>query len=742
MSLIVKYNVTGMSSDIGNVNPNSDRTWDENTLYHNINLILDRWHSNGSKIGLFRSKSDYGPKVNINQLDIWLHPFLWKNNWHLVIGFSAFKKLLLVNCSNVGVDEDDETSTPTEAAFPYKSCMGFENFINFFQSKITKEALQFPKLCSELLDPALPNNCMNLLTLILAFCLRTESMIKLFCDPTMSPRQFDVSDLHVYVENLDLKFRSTLNTEVSQINLENPIAKRATASEAISQMPDPESLSSESETDDIDESNNQKANNSKESNNKMDNNPTIDAVESKSIINKGKVSKDLTKPKKVSIVEPVKSQSHRQNQNQDSKENEQEMIKSTRARATTNTLSVTAARRRQAGFSSDEPPSKRLRTDYGTAELPIELDELESEDEEDEEDEEDKNLSNIKIAQTISKDKSKEKDRTVKQQVKKEMATKEHIKRETAVKEQVKKETVAKQQTKKAKTKQEVTAKKESTANSKVKTTKGKSKPSLSNRDLSKFADPKNEEFIKPKTEEEEKAKLFHNRIVKAFLTLDKISTFANADKQVDIVLEMIESWTHSKFTNPNLNESQTNFHKWPLLIREHLFAEYKRQTRREFDEDQLDELLEVDHRNQVFPLFCSNNRIYLINIRSKDGFHTDVKVLVIGNKQQSEKEIMKNYAFKKLIQMYVWKYTRLITVIKPGTITITDGRPYEVFMVALYCLHRFVMKNRFDVTFSPHMEDIENYMDEFKILMEAIQKKDLVKRDLSYKRILKYLRC
>lgn len=625
-----KYDITGMSLDLAKIQADpSDRVWTVDTIYHNINIILNKWfqRSSGISIGVFKSPRSYGPKVKTqDEVDIWIHPFKWKTKWHLVIGINPYNKIILINCTKA-----------SREGFPPEACIVFEKFITFFQSKVTKEALQYPKLCSDFLDPTSEDNGLNLLTTILTFCLRPDTLVKLFCDPNTPPRQFDVSDLIPHVIKADTNFRKTLKSE---------------------SLSDLESDSHDSDVD------------------------VEEAVAPK------QENKLETTPKK----RPFKKS----------------QVKENPSRSSNSTPSFT---------------QKSLRSTNGSNSNPIDLDELEDEEEEE-------------VEQTEAKKRRKEDPSLatsiIAKQEKRSSAMSQTMQGERDKK--IKKETTKLGPSVKAET-----ALREPSILDVSKS--DSTRTSVDGESSEEEDDDEDEEDDNMSSKKLTLAELFKPRLFKSFSRILRMTSFTECKTEIDIILEGVENWTHSRLTNPQAKEEDSDMKKWGLLIRENLIVEFTRRTKREFDEDELTELLEIDHHNEMFPLFFENNTVFLINFNTKDGFRTSVNIIVVSTRPRGEREIMKNYAFKRIVEMYVWKYMRLVTRIRTSIITVTNGSPYEIFMVTLHCIHRFVMNSKFDIKFAPMMYQVEAYMESFETVMQAIKTGQDKKRETAFRSMIDQLR-
>lgn len=239
-SELYTYNYTGMSIDINHVRHKSDgydddTLWNEDTMYHYCNLLLDQYQTERADkdtekvtVGLFRNYSSYGPKrrkdhddVDMN-IDVYFHPFLWKQKWHLAIGFTKYEKILILNCSNVTYSQSEKQGK--FPSFPTKASLRIEQFICFFKQKLSKHSLRYPRLHSDLFMPSIQYNAINLLTVIFSFCFDPISLVRLFCDPQFTPRKFDISDMHPIIEEIDVLFQKEYNElkrkKVEQLLLE------------------------------------------------------------------------------------------------------------------------------------------------------------------------------------------------------------------------------------------------------------------------------------------------------------------------------------------------------------------------------------------------------------------------------------------------------------------------------------------------------------------------------------------
>lgn len=242
----------------------------------------------------------------------------------------------------------------------------------------------------------------------------------------------------------------------------------------------------------------------------------------------------------------------------------------------------------------------------------------------------------------------------------------------------------------------------------------------------------------------DELVSLFSEHAAKQFLNyLVEVDDFYKVPEFIDELVEMLENLSHDKRTNPELKESEKHYWEWNLLTRESLYAEYTKKTKMEFNEGNLKAtLIAADHRNQVFPLIFENGIIFLVNITTDENkFDAHVKVAVISNRPSTnERSVLKNHALKRLVEMYVWRYKRLIQDIKVSLHILKDHSPYNVLICAIYCLHYYVYHRKFVLKLKPDVATLDNYGICLQQMAHDIVDKNVAKRNASYKAMIKYL--
>ncbi|KAG0687447.1 hypothetical protein C6P40_002347, partial [Pichia californica] len=87
------YDKTKMILDLNNVtqftNPlDPSNIFNKDTIFHYCNMIIDSYNNESVKLALYRDNKDYGPKNG--PIDVYFHPFQWKSEWHLSIGFAGY----------------------------------------------------------------------------------------------------------------------------------------------------------------------------------------------------------------------------------------------------------------------------------------------------------------------------------------------------------------------------------------------------------------------------------------------------------------------------------------------------------------------------------------------------------------------------------------------------------------------------------------------------------------------------
>lgn len=171
-------------------NSHRQKVWSEDMLFHYLNTILDKYAPEDSMLKLFRNSKSFGPKGAYHKTV--LHPFQYRGDWHLAIGFGHENKIVFIDCS------DSKTGR-----FPLGVALGLEEFVEFFGRRIGKSSLKNPWHYARLFQSAAPINAINLLCVALALCTNESGMTKTFCDPSYDARIYDASDFYPMLKGID-----------------------------------------------------------------------------------------------------------------------------------------------------------------------------------------------------------------------------------------------------------------------------------------------------------------------------------------------------------------------------------------------------------------------------------------------------------------------------------------------------------------------------------------------------------
>ncbi|GAV28136.1 hypothetical protein PMKS-001605 [Pichia membranifaciens] len=212
---------------------------------------------------------------------------------------------------------------------------------------------------------------------------------------------------------------------------------------------------------------------------------------------------------------------------------------------------------------------------------------------------------------------------------------------------------------------------------------------------------------------------------------------------KIDMMYSFIRQFSYDPLMNALLYKdgpTTDRFKRNLFDLRDSLVVTYKRRMKQEFDESKFEKIMETDSLNQIIPLIFENGSIFLVNIKTSDKFNCIVKLICITNRMnRSEREIMKNYAFRRLIEMHVAKYNRLVIKIRTSIIAVKQSEFYKVAMASFCVLQRILWKNKFDLTYKPKVESLESYNVYFQKMMEGIETSDMLATELNLKRIVKY---
>lgn len=663
--LLFRFSHTKMAIDLDRVNqntsnnPNFNKLFNEETMYHYCNLLLEKYNPSDVTLALFRTSNDYGPPKLKENIDIFFHPFKWDDDWHLAIAFTQYEKMLIVNCSDL---PSNETTLNQNTSFPIQTSLRLRNFIKFFGHKISKYSLKYPRIFADLYEPSTKFNSINLLIVIFSFCVDPVSLTRSFCDPQFSPRKFDITDMYPIVGRLDVIFRKEYSEELKNIR-----KKR-------------------------------------------------DAVLHDLKLKEEKQKAEVVKlQSRTQVFQPAKNIKQKDNNSSKLKQQAESQSKGKSFTEKTNEL-----KKRNAALTNETTDSghiaKRLKHSLrpnGSINAPIEINELDEESsesaEEDEADNENKN----------NEKEEKEERNEKKVEVKKGGDNNDISDNKVTANNNVikpNKPTIEDAEIENLKLQEEILKKEQIIKQQQI--------------ELSR-----KEHIIKLEAIFQQKFGLEFKKHVK------NLTLFADNNK-LNLMYEFIKNVSYNPLTNPNLFEVESNkLVKQPFEIRDCLLVNYKRRMKQEFDEEKFSKMLKTDYKNQIIPLIFENGSIFLINIKTNDDFNCIVKLVCISNRtNRSEREIMRNYAFRRLIEMYVAKFNRLVIKIRCSINHVDTTSFYKIATQSIYSLHHILWKNKFDLSFKVRMDSLENYITFFEKIMKATEENDMFKTELNFKRLVKHV--
>ena len=625
------YQYTGMTGYLTHVRHRSngydnDTLWNEETMYHYCNLLLDQYHNDDNEvnIALFRTYASYGPKKK--NIDVYFHPFLWKQQWHLAIGFTKYEKILLLNCSDVSYNNDTTNNLEGEPikfpSFPTKASLRIEQFICFFKQKLSKHSLRYPRLHTDLFMPSTPYNAINLLTVIFSFCFDPISLVRIFCDPQFTPRKFDISDMHPIINEIDDIFMK------SYLQMKEQQREKQEMELLLKEKKEAERMKQEKK--------------------RIDEKRQLLEQKRKLLEEKQRLKEEEAHREKEQKELQIQEQLKKENDIRQRAQHEKlELLKNQQKRQLAvvddQSLDTIAKRRKHASATN------------GSLTTPIEINDLD-----DDEDE-----------QEVDQDRKDE-------------------------------------------------AEYNKYLNYRLQTT-----------DVKK--------------EREDKLKLvFSKSYAQEFKkNIIDMSLFPPVEK-FDHMYQNLELICKNPLTAPDMqtsSEVKPGPQRNEYDIRETLFVRYQRRQRQEFDEVKCAELLKKDSLNQIIPLVYEHGSIYLINIKTTDKFHCIIKCICISNRaNRSEREIMKSHAVRRLTEMYVEKYKRLVIKIRTSIIHVKSASFYRVAMQSVFTLHHILWKGKFDLTFNPKNETLENYIAFYEKIVNCTLAGDMFQTELNFKRLTKHV--
>lgn len=648
---LYKYNYTQMYVDLNKVKqktipPQSYRIlFDKETLYHYCNLILDEYNSKKVSLVLFKNDLQWGPRDS--NASIYLHPFQYNHKWHLALGFKDINKIILVNCQG---NIDKVSSFPIEASLEIKS------FVLFFKHKLSKSALKYPANFIEYFEPPSNFNSINLLSVVLTFCLDPITLTNCFCNPNASPRKFDISQVSPVIDNIDLEFRSNYLFMIEEKLKE----KRNLEFKLL----DEQRRKHKEQLARIDEQRRHR--------------------EREELERKEKLQREIQEREKAYREKLERERQIREQQRIEIKRQEMLAIES-RIQAQNKDYGRTAksedenenANKNEVA-SGTENIVKRRKLDprpLGTVDAPFEINDLEDSDgKEDEE----RQYEEYLLA------------------------------------------------------KKEVTPEPPNRVNNSVNDNNFNVGPNSIREDTNKLKLEKKEVL----------GELFTEEISNEYFQKVKDLTLFGEGKKFDKMFEFIHSLSYNRITNPAAFGKNGKLERPPITVQKSLMVTYKRRMKQEFDESQLHQMLETNYENQIIPLIFENRSIFLVNIRHTEGINCIVKVACISNRvSRSEREIMKNYAFRRLIEIYVAKYNRLVIKIYCNIICVRSASFYKIAMQSICTLHYILWRNKFNVSsVKPRNEALDSYISFFENMLTCTSQGDLFKAELNLKRLIKYV--
>lgn len=668
---LYRYQITKMTSDLSNVsifeNPlDTSNIFNEETLYHYCNLIIDQYESKSLNLALFRNDSNYGPKNT--KIDVYFHPFEWKNQWHLALGFTNYDKILFVHCSNYSNSNSSSNVELSSPSFPTKTSLRIKEFILFFKQKLSKNSLKYPRLFTDLFEPVTNSNAINLLTVIFAFCLDPKSLTKSFCDPQYSPRKFDISDIHPIIQNLDSEFRQEL--KATNDKAEQKKKERKEKQEEKQRLEKLEKLENER----MKKLRLERERKRKEEESRANEKLMKERLQLEKEEREKRMKERMARLEKTNIQNRIITKSttpeledKREDKILTANSNGKEELEINLKREFDSKATTVTNDKSDIKTDEIEPDSKRRRTRSGsgggTMTTPIEINDLEDSD-------------GIEDEYT---DKNKNENKLV----------------------------------------------------------NGNESSNNGNKSIT----PEFE--IKDKAEHENFMKsIFTKSISQTFKKhIYNLSLFTETNvRAIDVIYKLIRVYCYTQSLNPGLFQSNA-VNGVPYDLRNSLIVTYRRRMKQEFDESKFEEMLEAqDSPNQIIPLIFENGSIFLINIKTTDNFHCIVRVICITNKyKRSEREIMKNYAFRRLVEMYVAKYKRLVVKIRTSIVYLKLPEYYKVVMTSFYILQRILWNNKFDLITKPKYERYDSYNVYFEKMMDSVELGDLFKTELNLRRTVKY---
>lgn len=622
---LYRYQATRMVSNLDEVRTFVDpldesNVFDPATLFHYCNLILDQYPNENATLALFQEDLNYGPQGE--DVAIYFHPFEWKGQWHLAIGFTQYEKILFVNCSDYSLSEDSSRAEDYPS-FSGKTSLRIQDFVVFFKQKLSINSLRYPRLYTDLFKPATGSNAVNLLTIIFAFCLDPVSLTRSFCDPQFSPTKFDISDFHPIIASIDGEFREELQhtNELKQKEKEKLVAIKKKESEHAK-----------------------------------------------------------------NVAKELKQKQKREREERERVEMEAEIKE--RQRMVQERIRLEKEDREKRAKERDQQQQQH---DLHLAPIPVEH--------------EVNGDVQTKIGDSLST-----------------------IQREKVKDEEL--ETIVKRQ--------------------KTRSRLGKSiSAPIEINDLEDSDDASEEEKLPVKTQDvsrKETEETLRQRFQPVYALEFKkhilhSELFGDITK-IDLMYSFIRQFSYDPLMNALLyrDGSADRSKKSMFELRKSLVVTYKRRMKQEFDESKFEKIMETDSLNQIIPLIFENGSIFLVNIKTSDKFNCIVKLICITNRlNRSEREIMKNYAFRRLIEMHVAKYNRLVLKIRTSIIAVKQSEFYKVAMASFCVLQRILWKNKFDLTYKPKVENLESYNVYFQKMMEGIETSDMLATELNLKRIVKY---
>lgn len=163
--------------------------WSLNMMFYYSAMVMDRYSRPRCEIGIFRNSVCYGPAGRA--LQFWIHPYRYKDNWHLALVNTPSSSLYLINCSPTSEMSFD---IDLEAVFCKNEDDDFLQVVRkLFRPKGLNKLRPFSVVqIASLFNAISRNNAVNVLAIVYSMCC-SDTFLRCFEGQTIEAMKFDAT---------------------------------------------------------------------------------------------------------------------------------------------------------------------------------------------------------------------------------------------------------------------------------------------------------------------------------------------------------------------------------------------------------------------------------------------------------------------------------------------------------------------------------------------------------------------